>query len=87
MTDRIKLALVEIKMTVIAGMGSRHNSEGLTKPPLTVATVTLPTYMMIIKVHAASALDPVLLRIAGIEKIRTVNTILTIEVTVSSVFT
>jgi hypothetical protein len=47
----------------------------------------LPTYISAIKVHAANALDPVVLRIAGIEKIRTVNTILTIEVTVNSVFT
>jgi hypothetical protein len=87
MIDRITLALAEINMTVIAGMGSRHNSEGLTKPPLTVATVMLPTYIVAIKAHAASAFDPVLLSIAGIEKIRTVNIILTIEVTVYSVFT
>jgi hypothetical protein len=74
-------------MTVRAGMSSKHISEGLTKPPLTVATVMLPTYISAIKVHAASALDPVVLRIAGIEKIRTVNIILTIEVTVYSVST
>jgi len=87
MIDRITLALAEINMTVIAGIGSRHNSEGLTKPPLTVATVMLPPYIIAIKVHAVSALDPVLFRIAGIENIRTVNIILTIEVTVYSVFT
>jgi hypothetical protein len=79
-----QLALAEINMMVRAGMSSRHNSEGLTKPPLIVATVMLPAYIIAIKVHAASALDPVLLRIAGIEKIRTVNIILTIDVTVYS---
>lgn len=47
----------------------------------------LPTYIIAINVHVASALAPVLLRIAGIEKIRTVNIILTIEVTEYSVST
>jgi hypothetical protein len=87
MIDRIKLALAEINMTVRAGMSSKHIIEGLTKPPLTVANVMLPTYIIAIKIHAASALDPVLLRIAGIEKIRIENIILTNEVTVYSVST
>jgi hypothetical protein len=87
MIDRIKLALAEINMTVIAGMGSRHNNAGLTKPPLRVTTVTTPTYIIAIKAHAVITLDPVHLRIAGVEKKRTVIIILTIEVTVCSVFT